>query len=197
MVVGSQGALGSFQAVLAPLAAGFPAAVIFDLHRAEDHGLTEQLVARRSALPVRSAGEGIRLEPATVYVAPHDRQLTIDPGGLLRVSASTEGTGHRFADRLLASAAAGLGARLIAVVLSGRLDGGARGVREVKRRGGRVIVQDPRCAAAPSMPNAALATGCVDFALTPEGIGNALTAMCVVAGAAELFRVRLNAAVAG
>jgi hypothetical protein len=46
------------------------------------------------------------------------------------------------------------------------------------------------------MPQAALATGCVEFALPPRTIGNALLAMCAVAGAAELFRVRLNTAVA-
>jgi two-component system, chemotaxis family, protein-glutamate methylesterase/glutaminase len=197
VVVGSQGALRSFQAVLAPLTAEFPAAIVFDLHRGEDFGITEQLLARRSPLPVRHAAEGDCLEPSTVYLAPHDGQLTIGPLGRMRISASEGGTGHRFADRLLASAAESLGPRLIAVVLSGRLDGGARGVREVKRRGGRVIVENPDQALAASMPNAALATGCVDFALPPQAIGNALVAMCAVAGAAELFRVRLNPAVVG
>jgi two-component system chemotaxis response regulator CheB len=86
---------------------------------------------------------------------------------------------------------------LIAVVLSGRLDGGARGAREVKHKGGRVIVEDPRIAVAPDMPKAALATGCVDFVLSPERIGDALQAMCSSPGAAELFRVRMNPAVAG
>jgi two-component system chemotaxis response regulator CheB len=104
--------------------------------------------------------------------------------------------GHRFADPLLASAARVLGSRLIAIVLSGRLEGGAHGVREVKHRGGRVIVQDPESAVAGAMPKAALATGCVDFALTPDRIGDALVALCAAPGAAELFRVRLNAAVA-
>jgi two-component system, chemotaxis family, protein-glutamate methylesterase/glutaminase len=105
------------------------------------------------------------------------------------------GVGHRFADELLASAARALAPRLIAVVLSGRLDGGARGVREVKRHGGRVIVEDAGSAAAPAMPTAALATGCVDFALSPERLGDALIALCAAAGAAELFRVRMNAGV--
>jgi two-component system chemotaxis response regulator CheB len=197
VVIGSQGALQSFQALLAPLPAGFPAAVVFDLHRGEDFGITEQLLARRSALPVRQAAEDACLEPSTIYLAPHNGQLMVGPLGRMRISAPEGGIGHRFADRLLASAAEALGPRLIAVVLSGRLNGGARGVREVKRRGGRVMVESPQVATVPSMPNAALATGCVDFALPAEAIGNALVAMCAVAGAAELFRVRLNAAVTG
>lgn len=88
---------------------------------------------------------------------------------------------------LLSSAAGALGSRLIAVVLSGRLTGGAEGVREVKRLGGRVLVQDPATAEAPAMPEAALATGCVDFVLPAEGLGHALVALCAAAGASELF----------
>jgi two-component system chemotaxis response regulator CheB len=114
----------------------------------------------------------------------------------MSVLGPVDGVGHRFADTLLTSAARVLGPRAIGVVLSGRLDGGARGVRELKRHGGRVMVEAPRNAAVPAMPNAALATGCVDFALPPERLGHALLALCAATGAAELFRVRMNAAVA-
>jgi two-component system chemotaxis response regulator CheB len=110
---------------------------------------------------------------------------------------AADGVGHRSADALLASAGRALGARAIGVVLSGRLDGGARGVSELKRLGGRVIVEDPQTAQAPAMPNAALATGCVDFALPAERVGQALLTLCTATGAAELFRARLNAAVRG
>jgi two-component system chemotaxis response regulator CheB len=145
---------------------------------------------------VRPAAEGLALEPSTVYIAPHDRQLTLSEERLMHLSPPPDGRGHRFADPLLTSTARALGPGVIAVVLSGRLNGGAEGVRQVKRQGGRVLVEDPRTALAPSMPNAALATGCVDFALGPETLGDALIAMCAAVGAAELFRVRLNAAVA-
>jgi two-component system chemotaxis response regulator CheB len=195
VVVGSLGALNSFQTMAGCLPAAFPASVIFDLHRGESSGLTEHLLRRRCALPVQPAREGGRLEPGQIYLAPHDRQLVIGAEGRLRVLGPVDGVGHRFADALLISAARALGTRGIAVVLSGRLDGGARGVREFKSRGGRVLVEDPRCAAAPAMPNAALATGCVDFALTPPHLGNALLALCSATGTAELFRVRMNPAV--
>jgi two-component system chemotaxis response regulator CheB len=195
VVVGSQGALKSFQVVLGGLTGAFPAAIVFDLHRGADYGLTADLLRRGCPLRVRPAAAGSVLDPSIVFLAPHDQQLTILEGSVMELSDSGGGVGHPFADALLASAARVLGSRLIAVVLSGRLEGGACGVREVKRRGGRVIVEDPQSAVAPSMPNAALATGCVDFVLSPEGIANALVAMCSSAGAAELFRVRLNAAI--
>jgi two-component system chemotaxis response regulator CheB len=194
--VGSQGALRSFQTVLGCLTGDFPAAIVFDLHRAADNGLIEALLRRRTALAVKPAAQGSRLAPSTIFLAPHDQQLTIAGQGAMRLSASSGGVGHPFADGLLASAARTLGPRLIAVVLSGRLDGGAFGAREVRRNGGRVIVEDPDTAVAPAMPSAALATGCVDFVLSPERIANALMAISASAGAAELFRVRLNASVA-
>jgi two-component system chemotaxis response regulator CheB len=196
VVVGSQGALESFSVMLSCIPADFPAAVVFDLHRSERLGLTERVLGRRCSLPVRPAEEGLALDPAQVYLAPQDRQLLLGKAGRMSVLPATDRLGHPFADALLASAARVLGRRLIGVVLSGRLAGGARGVREVKRYGGRVIVEDPQTAVAPSMPNAALATGCVDFALPPERLGHALLVLCVATGAAELFRVRLNPGVA-
>jgi two-component system chemotaxis response regulator CheB len=197
VVVGSLGALDSFQSLLGELPADFPAAVVFDLHRSQTEGTLEALLRRRAALRVSPAGEGLRLEAGTLYVAPHDRQLVVTAEQRLGVLGEGDGPGHRFADELLLSAAAALGPALIAVVLSGRLDGGARGVREVKRHGGRVLVQDPASAAAAGMPSSALATGCVDFALSPRALGSALLALCAAPGAAELLRVRLNTAVTG
>jgi two-component system chemotaxis response regulator CheB len=196
VTVGSQGALRAFQVIVGDLPAEFPAAVVFDLHRTDRSGVTELLVARHSVLPVRPAVEGYALEPATVYVAPSDRQLVLREDRMLSVlDGSDEGRAGWLADALLSSAARAYGPRLIAVVLSGRLTAGAAGVQAVKRCGGRVLVQDPATADAPSMPNAALATGAVDFALPPDSIGKAIVALCAASGAAELFRVRLNAGV--
>lgn len=197
VVVGSQGAYDSFAVMIRSLREGFPAAVVFDQHRGRDGGATEYLLARRCQLPVRAANDGLELKPEQVYVSPHDRQLVIDEQRRLALRGPGTGVGHRFADGLLESAARALGPRLIAVVLSGRLAGGARGAREVKRHGGRVMVQDPTTAVAPAMPIATLATGCVDFVLSPARLGDAVLALCAAAGAAELFRVRMNAGVSG
>jgi two-component system chemotaxis response regulator CheB len=91
---------------------------------------------------------------------------------------------------VLGSAAAVYGPAVLAVVLSGRLEDGAVGVRQVKLAGGRVIVQHPATAAHPSMPRAALATGCVDACLPPRALGDAIRAFVGVPGAAALFSSR-------
>jgi two-component system chemotaxis response regulator CheB len=72
---------------------------------------------------------------------------------------------------LFESAAAVFDERVVAVVLSGGKDDGARGVLRVRARGGKVIVQDPSTCTHPEMPRAAIATGTVDFIAAPEELG--------------------------
>jgi two-component system chemotaxis response regulator CheB len=188
VVVGSQGARKAFEQAATCLPSDFPAAIVFALHRSDAHGIAEQLLARRIALPVAGAVDGQRPRAATVYLAPWDRQLTFAQDGRLRITDRGDGVGrHALGDGLLVSAARALGPRLIAVVLSGRLNGGAIGVTAVKRHGGRVLVQAPATAEAASMPTAALATGCVDFVLTPTMLGACLAALCGAPGAAGSF----------
>ncbi|HEX6459094.1 MAG TPA: chemotaxis protein CheB [Thermoleophilaceae bacterium] len=195
-MVGSQGALPAFRTILGYLPASFPAAVVFDLHRRQSNDFAAALLAKASHLPVESVSETTRLRPGAVLVTPPDRQTVLTETELMPTSTrGRDRMGHPFADRLLTTAAAAFGPRLICVVLSGRLAGGAEGVRAAKQCGARVLVQDPASASAPSMPRAALATGCVDFVLPPESLGAALAALCAAPGAAELFRVRLNTAV--
>jgi two-component system chemotaxis response regulator CheB len=146
-------------------------------------------------MPLVEATEGLELEGGRIHLTPHDRSLLVsDLGFVSGCEAHGDRRWHRFADLLMTEAAQAFGARLVAVVLSGALDGGARGIQAVKVNGGRVLVQDPLSAAAQSMPRAALATGCADFALPPESLGDALVALCAAPGAADLFRVGVKRA---
>jgi two-component system, chemotaxis family, protein-glutamate methylesterase/glutaminase len=78
---------------------------------------------------------------------------------------------------------------MIGVVLTGMLKDGTKGVRAVKRHGGRVLAQDPATARASGMPSSAIATGCVDFVLPMHRIAPALVALTMAPGAAELLTV--------
>ena|SRR5207248_4222508 len=50
-------------------------------------------------------------------------------------------------------------------------------VRHIKGAGGQVLAEDHSTATAPGMPNAAIATGCVDLVLPPPAPAQALVSM--------------------
>jgi two-component system, chemotaxis family, protein-glutamate methylesterase/glutaminase len=186
LIAASQGGLAVGRRIIEALPAGYPAAVIYAQHRAPGPGRgLETLMRRWSALELRPAVDGAPLDPGTLTVAPAQGRLRID--GDRRLVLATGTPGLELADELFVSAAAAYGVRALAVVLSGRLRDGTRGVQAIKARGGRVNVQDPDTAEQPSMPWNARATGCADLTLTPAAIASALLAVASVGGAAELF----------
>ncbi len=65
-------------------------------------------------------------------------------------------------------------ARAVAVILSGTGTDGSAGVQAVRASGGTTFAQDQDTAKFPGMPQAAVATGSVDFVLPPERIAGEL-----------------------
>lgn len=190
VLVASLGGMQAFIAVLAGLPAAFAVPVAVVQHRPFLSGRHDPLVAvlsRKTGLPVRSAQDRAPAQTSGVAVVPGSTTATIDASGhwLLSRGCRDEGPG----DALLTSSAdAG---PTIAVIMSGYQSDGARGCRAVKARGGRVLVQDPSTARAPSMPVNAIATGCADFVLPLDRIAAAVVALTTAPGAADLLRVPL------
>jgi len=138
---------------------------------------------------VRSPQTGEALESGSIYLCPADAQLRFLRAGEVGLQP-LEADARPSADEVLVSAANAFGRGVLAVVVSGRLDDGAAGVRAVKAAGGRVLVQDPRTAQQASMPAAALATGCVDMCLPARSLGDAIRAFVEVPGAVDVFATR-------
>jgi two-component system chemotaxis response regulator CheB len=108
----------------------------------------------------------------TVYVAPGDRHLEVFDGLTLRPTDDPPLRHHRPAvDRLFESAAQALGDRVVAVLLTGMGDDGARGLLCLHDLGALTIAQDPDSCAVPSMPRSAVDLGAVDLVLSPRQIG--------------------------
>jgi chemotaxis response regulator CheB len=64
--------------------------------------------------------------------------------------------------------------KLIAVIVSGYDGDGAAALCGIKEAGGITIAQKLDTAGQPDMPESAIATGCVDFVLSPEDIAHEL-----------------------
>jgi two-component system chemotaxis response regulator CheB len=185
----SLGGVRGYVDLLAGLPPDLPAAVVLVQHRpAVVPDRFAAMLAARSPLPVVPLQRGDRVRSGIVHVVPGGLSAQFDPDGSVML---TPVRGHRQADALFASAAEVFGPRLIAGVLSGRLDDGAVGVRHVKGAGGRVLAQDEATSQAFAMPSAAIATGCVDFVLPLPVLADAITALVMAPGAAAMMRVAL------
>lgn len=163
----SAGGLKAITEVLGALPAEFPAAVVVVQHLDPRHrSLMAEILARRTRLRVKEAADGDRLEAGTVYIAPPNRHLLVNPGGTLTLTMTELVHFVRpSADLLFESAAASYRERAIAVVLSGSGNDGAMGVKAIKKTGGTVIVQQPSSSEFRGMPDAAEETGRADFVL--------------------------------
>ena len=173
VVVGSSaGGIEALSTLVATLPADFPAPLVLAQHL-DPHYLSHlgEILARRSALPVRTVLNHERLEPGVVYVVPSNRHVEI-ADHTVRVSADDPPEDRRpkpSVDRLLTSAAHAYGEQLIAVILTGTGSDGAAGARAVKAAGGAVIIENPATAAYPGMPES-LAPTTVDFVSDLEHI---------------------------
>jgi two-component system CheB/CheR fusion protein len=167
----SAGGLEVFKLLLADLPADTGFAIVFIQHLdPTHHSMLTEILARATAMPVSEAADGIPLEANHVYVIPANVDLAM-ANGKLQLAPRTQGGGlHMPIDRFFRSMAAECGCRAIGVILSGTGSDGSAGVEAVKEAGGVTFAQDQATAKFATMPEAAVATGCVDFVLPPEGI---------------------------
>ncbi len=180
----SAGGLTAISRILSALPADFPAAIVVVQHLDPRHrSLMASILSRRTSLQVKQAEEGDSLSPATVYIAPPNRHLLVNPDGTLSLSQSELVHFVRpSADLLFESVAASYQHCAIAVVLTGTGSDGAMGVQAIKKMGGTVICQDEESAEFFGMPSAAIQTGDVDFVLSLDEISSALMTLVMKGG---------------
>ena len=164
-VATSAGGLHALTDILTTLPADFPVPMVVVQHLDPRHrSLMAEILGRVTALTIKQAEEGDRLAPRTVYIAPPDRHLLVNPDRTLSLSQSELVHFVRpSADLLFESVAASHRERAIAVILTGTGRDGTMGVQAIKKMGGTVIVQDLESAEFSGMPAAAIHTGLVDM----------------------------------
>jgi two-component system chemotaxis response regulator CheB len=199
IVIGaSAGGVDTLQKLAARLPADLPASVLVVMHVPALHKtLLPEILNRSGPLPASEARDGERIRRGRIYVARSDHHLLVERGRL-RLSRGPKENRHRPSiDVLFRSASRAYGPRVIAVVLSGRLDDGAAGALAVKKRGGLFVVQSPEDAVYDEMPKAALeSVGSADYVVPREELGALLTLLSrTPAPPDEEFPVPLDMAV--
>ncbi len=153
----SWGGLAAMSKLLGELPADFSLPVVVVQHRSKDSDrLLAELLQDATDLKVSEVEDKEPLMPGTVYIAPADYHVLIDDGYLSLTVEEPVRFSRPSIDVMFSSAANTYGSGAIGVVLTGANEDGARGLSDIVKRGGRALVQDPRTAEIPIMPDAAL-----------------------------------------
>lgn len=175
----SAGGVEALEGFFKRVPADTEAAFIIVTHLSPDRqSLLHEIVARYTPLRVEVVGDGMIIEPSTVYVMPSGGTLGVEVGRLV-LHKGTSPRERRPIDLFLSALAVDMGERAAGVILSGGDSDGTLGLKTIKEHGGVTFAQihdgfGPRH---PDMPDAAILSGLVDFALPAEDLGSKIVAL--------------------
>lgn len=180
IVIGcSLGGMQALQTIFSALTTDFcvAIAIVQHRHKKSNEGLPS-FFRRHSKLRVLDVEDKQPIKAGHVYLAPADYHLYVEKGAFSLSVDAAVAYSRPSIDVLFESAADAYRDRLLGVVLTGANADGARGAKQIKARGGMVIVQDPKTAEAPAMPQAAIDAVRVDRILPLDRIGPFLVEVC-------------------
>ena len=159
IVIGaSAGALEALSVILPALPTDFGLPLIVVVHVPPDkRSMLAELFRAKCRIPVREAEDKEPISGGTVYFAPPDYHLLIEAEKSLSLSSDEPVLFSRPSiDVLFESAADAYGSALIAIILTGANQDGAKGMKAVVEAAGVALVQNPDGAFASAMPEAAI-----------------------------------------
>lgn len=175
-IASSLGGPRALSILLRMMPKAFPAPICICQHISD--GFTEGLahwLSLETPLRVMEATNGQLMEPGGVYIAPSGAHLVVRPDGRLNLDPGAPVRGFRpSCDLLLSSAAEAFGRRCVGVILTGMGRDGARGLKEIRERGGRTIAQNAETCVVYGMPGAAVQLGAAQEVLPLEQIASTL-----------------------
>ncbi|MDZ8053512.1 MAG: chemotaxis protein CheB [Aulosira sp. ZfuVER01] len=178
-IAASAGGVTAIRKVLSGLPKDFPVPILCLQHLSiSDINVLAQVLQLRTNLTVRWAHNGEELKAGVVYVCPPGHYFVVHAKGKISLApqASKHGWVHGV-DRFFESVAESYADSAVVIVMTGTGKGGAEGVRAVSGQHGIVLAQDRASSVADGMPEAAIATGCVDRVLSREAIAPLLVSL--------------------
>ena len=175
----SAGGLAAFEAFFSGMPADRDPGMAFVLvqHLAPDHkSILTELMQRYTSMQVFEVEDGIIVNPNCVYIIPPNCDIALLRGAL-HVLVPSAPHGQRLPiDFFFRSLAQDQHERAICIILSGTGSDGVLGLRAIKGEGGMAMAQSPASTEFDGMPSSAIATGLVDYELSPADMPTQLIA---------------------
>ncbi len=170
-VGGSAGGLDAYIRLLQNLPADMGVAVVIVNHITIMPTQLHEVLPRFTSMPVELITEKMLVEPNHVFIIPANRDLHVDDEVFHLKPISKPRGWPDVITVFLRSLTQNWDGQLIAVIVSGYDGDGAAALCGIKEVGGITIAQKLSTAKQPDMPQSAIASGYIDFILSPEDIG--------------------------
>ena len=169
-VGGSAGGLDAYTRLLKHLPADMGVAIVIVNHLRTVATMLHEILPRYTQMPVELITERLDIEPNHVFIIPSKRDLHVLDGEFRLKEISKPWGWPDVITVFLQSLTKNWDGKLIAVIVSGFDGDGAAALCGIKEVGGITIAQKLDTTAHPDMPESAIASGCIDFILSPEDI---------------------------
>lgn len=167
---GSAGGLDAYIRLLTHLPSDMGVAFVIVNHLRVVATLLHEILPQHTQMPVELITEKLDITPNHVFIIPEKRDLHVLDGEFRLKPISKPYGWPDVITVFMLSLAQNWDGKLIAVIVSGYDGDGADAMCTIKDVGGVTIAQKPDTATQPDMPESAIASGCIDYILSPEDI---------------------------
>ena len=169
-VGGSAGGLDAYIRLLQNMPSDMGVAIVIVNHLRTVATLLHEILPRYTDMPVVLITDKLDIVPNHVFIIPEQRDLHVLKEEFRLKPISKPRGWPDVITVFLKSITQHWNGKIIAVIVSGYDGDGAEALRGIKEEGGITIAQRPDTAIQPDMPDSAIASGYIDFILSPEEI---------------------------
>lgn len=173
-VGGSAGGLDAYIRLLQNLPADMGVAIVIVNHMRTMPTQLHEILPSYTSMPVDLITDNLTVEPNRVFIIPANRDLHVVDGEFRLKPISKPRGWPDVITVFLRSMTRCWDGKLVAVIVSGYDGDGAAALCGIQQVGGITIAQKLSTARQPDMPESAIASGCIDFVLSPEDIAKEL-----------------------
>ncbi len=185
-VGGSAGGLDAYTRLLQNFPPDMGVAIVIVNHLRTVATSLHEILPKHTQMPVDLITDRLVIQPNRVFIIPPRRDLHVLNGEFRLKPISKPKGWPDVITIFLRSLTEHWTGKIIAVIVSGFDGDGADALCGIKEVGGITIAQKPETAGQPEMPDSAIASGCIDFILSPEDIAQEILRIAAVGPKEEI-----------